>query len=164
MMSGKTWGEIRFTSGSLQNKKPISQPTWSNNAYISLLIPLIIGLVCGGVIAWLLAKIYYLEHRSRDRKLSVKQSAATTLGYVSEKVAPLLPQFPYTHKDLVFLGKGVDYICFDGLSQGRVRQIIFLEIKTGKSTLNANEQRIKDAIDKGRVSWETLRIGVGGEG
>lgn len=62
------------------------------------------------------------------------------------------------HKDLVFLGKGVDYICFDGLSSGTLREIVFLEIKTGKSTLNANENRIKDAIDKGRVRRETLRM------
>lgn len=77
----------------------------SSGTSITMVLPLLIGLLCGGIIAWLVAKVYYLEHRSKDRKLSVKQSAATTLGYVSEKVAPLLPQFPYTHKDLVFLGK-----------------------------------------------------------
>ncbi|MBP6085945.1 hypothetical protein KA478_01915 [Patescibacteria group bacterium] len=27
------------------------------------------------------------------------------MGYVSEKIAPLLPNFPYDYKDLVFLGK-----------------------------------------------------------
>lgn len=124
----------------------------------TLMLPWLLGMVCGGIIARLVAKVFYLQHRTKDRKASVRQSAATTLWYVSEKVAPLLPQFPYMHKDLVFLGKGVDYICFDGLSSGTLREIVFLEIKTGKSTLNANENRIKDAIDKGRVRRETLRM------
>lgn len=59
----------------------------------------------------------YMQYRSKDRKQAVQQSKSTTLGYVSEKIAPLLPNFPYNYKDLVFLGKGVDYICFDGLAE-----------------------------------------------
>lgn len=99
-----------------------------------------------------------MQNRSSDRKQSVQQSKATTLGYVSEKIAPLLPNFPYSYKDLVFLGKWVDYICFDGLSTGELKQVVFIEIKTGKSQLNKNESMIKSVIEKGRVKWETVRI------
>ncbi|PZM85798.1 MAG: hypothetical protein DLD55_05985, partial [candidate division SR1 bacterium] len=41
------------------------------------------------------------------KKKSVSQSKSSILGEVSEKVMPLLPEFPYHTKDLVFLGKGV---------------------------------------------------------
>jgi hypothetical protein len=119
---------------------------------------LIIGILCGLIIGRLIAKVLYLQNRSNDRKLSVQQSKATTLGYVTEKIAPLLPQFPYNHKDLVFLGKGVDYLCFDGLSKGELKQVVFIEIKTGQSQLNKNEQAIKNVIEKGRVKWETMRM------
>lgn len=112
-----------------------------------------------GVIVWrLIAKIAYMQNRSSDRKQSVQQSKATTLWYVSEKIAPLLPNFPYSYKDLVFLGKWVDYICFDGLSTGEMKQVVFIEIKTGKSQLNKNESMIKSVIEKGKVKWETVRI------
>jgi predicted Holliday junction resolvase-like endonuclease len=49
---------------------------------------------------------------------------------VSEKVAPFLPGFPYNCKDLVFIGKGIDYLVFDGLANGMLKQIILLEIKS----------------------------------
>ncbi len=107
---------------------------------------------------WLVSKVYFLQHRSHDRKLAVKQSKSTTLWYVSEKIAPLLPDFPYSYKDLVFLWKWVDYVCFDGLSEGEVKQVVLIEIKTGKSQLNKNETMIKTAIDKWKVSRETIRL------
>ena len=118
----------------------------------------IVGIVLGVIVWRLIAKIAYMQHRSSDRKQSVQQSKATTLWYVSEKIAPLLPNFPYSYKDLVFLGKWVDYICFDWLSTWEMKQVVFLEIKTGKSQLNKNESMIKSAIEKGRVKWETVRI------
>jgi predicted Holliday junction resolvase-like endonuclease len=118
----------------------------------------IIWALAGIVIGRLVAKLYFLQQRSSDRKQAVKQSKSTTLGYVSEKIAPLLPDFPYSYKDLVFLWKGVDYLCFDGLSEGEMKQVVFLEIKTGKSQLNKNESLIKNCIEKGRVKWETVRI------
>jgi predicted Holliday junction resolvase-like endonuclease len=41
-----------------------------------------------------------------------------------------LPGFPYDCKDLVFIGKGIDYLVFDGLARGELEQIILLEIKS----------------------------------
>lgn len=112
-----------------------------------------------GILVWrLIATIYFMWKKTAMRKQSVQQSKAVTLWYVSEKIAPLLPNFPYSYKDLVFLGKWVDYICFDGLSTGDMKQIIFLEIKTGKSQLNKNEAIIKSVIEKRRVKRETVRI------
>jgi len=118
----------------------------------------ILWVLVGGIVGWLVAKVFYLQQRSWDRKKAVNQSKSTTLGYVSEKIAPLLPNFPYSYKDLVFLGKGVDYICFDGLSVWNIEKIVFLEIKTWASQLNKNEKLLKEAIEKWRVSRETVRI------
>jgi predicted Holliday junction resolvase-like endonuclease len=119
---------------------------------------LVIGLMLGALIGLLISKLWHMGSRSRDRKNSVQQSKATTLGYVHEKVAPLMPSFPYHYKDLVFLGKWVDYLCFDGLSTGHVKQVVFIEIKSGGSTLNKNERLIRDAIEAGRVKWDTMRV------
>jgi predicted Holliday junction resolvase-like endonuclease len=58
----------------------------------------------------------------------------------------------------MFLGKGVDYLVFDGLHEGNLRKIRFLEIKTNTSQLNQREKMIKEAVEKGRVSYEVLRI------
>lgn len=60
----------------------------------------------------------------------MKQSRSVLLGDVNEKVAPALPGFPYHFKDMVFIGKGIDYLVLDGLAEGKLRQIILLEIKS----------------------------------
>jgi len=91
---------------------------------------IIIGIIAGVIIGYLIAKIMFRQQTKGQRKDAVAKSRAVTLGYVSEKIAPLLPNFPYNFKDLVFLGKGVDYIAFDGLAEGEVRSVAFIEIKT----------------------------------
>jgi predicted Holliday junction resolvase-like endonuclease len=106
----------------------------------------------------LFAKLFFHQRVGSARKQAVKQSKAVTFGYVSESLAPLAPEFPYHVKDLMFLGKGVDYLVFDGLHEGNLRKIRFLEIKTNSSQLNHREKMIKEAVEKGRVSYEVLRI------
>jgi predicted Holliday junction resolvase-like endonuclease len=60
-------------------------------------------------------------------------------------------------RDMTFVGKGIDYIIFDGLSSGNLKEIVFLEIKSGSSTQNNNEKMIEDIIKKGKVRYEVLR-------
>ena len=80
------------------------------------------------------------------------------MGQVNEKIAPILPGFPYNYKDLVFIGKWIDYIVFDWLSTGYLKQVVFLEIKSGNSLLNKNEIMIKDCLDRKKVYYEILRM------
>lgn len=119
---------------------------------------LIISAIFGGVIAYLIAIIRFQSKITFLKKQSVRQSRSTILGEVTEKLSPLLPEFPYHTKDIVFLGKGVDYIVFDGLSNGKLKEIVLLEIKSGKSQLNKNEQLIRDYLAHYPVRYEILRI------
>lgn len=91
-----------------------------------------------------------LKHQRKD---AVSRSRSVVLGDVNEKMAPLLPDFPYFYKDLVYMGKGIDYLVFDGLSAWNLRKIVFLEIKTGVSSLNRNERMIKNCIDAQRIEY-----------
>ena len=81
-------------------------------------------------------------------------------GEIYEKILPSMPNFPYAPKDMVFVGKWTDYIIFDGLSEGDLREIIFLEIKSGKSRLNANEKMIKKILDEKIVRFAEMRVGA----
>ena len=102
----------------------------------------------------MIAKIYFFVKIKGQRSDAVTRSRNVVLGHVHEKIAPLLPNFPYSYKDLVFLGKGVDYLVLDGLSRGNLSKIVFLEVKSGTSTLNRNEQMVRDCIAQKRVSYE----------
>ena len=118
---------------------------------------IVVGILIWGIVGYLVAKVYFMLKIKKQRSNAVSRSRNVVLGYVHEKIAPLLPNFPYAYKDLVFLWKGVDYLVLDGLSKGNLQKIIFLEIKSGSSTLNKNEQMVRDCIAHKRMSYEIRR-------
>ena len=109
------------------------------------------------IVGYLVAKLYFMVKIKRQRSDAVSRSRNVVLGHVHEKIAPLLPNFPYSYKDLVFLWKGVDYLVLDWLSRGNLSKIVFLEIKSGVSALNKNEQMLRDCVNQKRVSYEIRR-------
>lgn len=114
--------------------------------------------LAGILVSALVLTIYFFSKIAKIRKTAIKQSKSVILWEVSEKILPMLPNFPYQSKDLVFLGKGVDYIVFDWLSEGNLRQIIFLEIKTWKSQLNKNEKMIQHYLASFPVKYEIIQV------
>jgi predicted Holliday junction resolvase-like endonuclease len=50
------------------------------------------------------------------------------------------------------LATPIDFIVFEE------EEIVFLEVKTGNSQLNANQRRVKKQVEEKKVRWETLRI------
>jgi predicted Holliday junction resolvase-like endonuclease len=71
-------------------------------------------------------------------------SKAVHLGFSAEQLAPYLPGFKYNPADVRFLGQPVDFVVFDGLTGGELRQVIIVEVKTGKSSLSKIERQIKE--------------------
>lgn len=98
------------------------------------------------------------ESTETIRKDAIEKSRAVTIGKVTEHVVPFLPGFQHNPKDARFIGTPVDFIIFDGLDAGEVRQITFVEVKTGSSSLSKRERQIRDAVKQQRVVWEELRI------
>ena len=88
---------------------------------------------------------------------AVRGSRSAITGRVAEQMAPLLPDFGFNPKDARFIGNPVDYVVFDGLSEGRLRRIVFVEVKTG-GTLNANERQVKAAVDARVIEWKQHRV------
>ena len=121
-------------------------------------IQLGIGFILWCVISYLLLILHFNNKLSIEKKKSVNQSRNTILWEVSEKVLPLLPDFPYQTKDLVFLWKGVDYVVFNWLSKWKLKEIIFLEVKSWWSILNRNEMMIKDYLQHYPVRYEVMRV------
>lgn len=119
---------------------------------------LILGIAIWGILTYLLANLSFYRKLSAIKKKSVSHSRNSILGEITEKVTPLLPEFPYHTKDLVFIGKGIDYIVFDGLSRGNLKEIIFLEIKSWTSQLNKNEAMIKNYLNNYPIRYEILKI------
>jgi predicted Holliday junction resolvase-like endonuclease len=122
----------------------------------------IFTLVTGIAIGVLAASVYFIIWRVRYtaiiREDAVQRSQAITAGKVHEQLIPYLPAFPYNPKDVRFLGSPIDLVVFDGLSEGRVRRIVFLEVKTGGSSLTSRERWVREVIQARDVEWAELRV------
>jgi predicted Holliday junction resolvase-like endonuclease len=92
-------------------------------------------------------------------KNRLRQSRAVLGGLVSEQLAPLLPGFPFDPGDCRFVGKPVDFIVFKGMNEKAIREVVFLEVKSGSSrALSDQEKRLREVIRSGRVSWTQFDV------
>jgi predicted Holliday junction resolvase-like endonuclease len=69
------------------------------------------------MIGMALMRILSLFENKHVRRSAIAGSKNQIMGELYEKILPALPDFPYRPKDMVFTGKGCDYIIFDGLSE-----------------------------------------------
>ena len=102
-----------------------------------------------------------LECTSDIRKDSVNRSRSTLKGRISEQMAPLLPEFPFSPADARFIGNPIDFVVFDGYTnakdeKGDAINVVLVEVKKGKGKLTRVESLIKRAVEEGRVSWQTV--------
>jgi predicted Holliday junction resolvase-like endonuclease len=97
-------------------------------------------------------------HTQAISREAIKGSQAAVAGRVFERVAPYLPGFGYNPKDARFIGDPVDFVVFDGLSEGTVRKVVFVEVKTGNADLNGNERKVKGVVVERRVEWSLYRV------
>ena len=123
---------------------------------------MIFGLTLGVIIGLLVGGVYFLiwkaKHTSAIRQDAVLRSQAVTVGKVSEQLVPLLPGFTFNPKDVRFLGSPVDLVVFDGLCDGELQEVVFVEVKTGAAGLSGRERQVRDAILEKRVRWDELRL------
>ena len=90
----------------------------------------------------------------------MQRSRATLLGKLLERLAPCFRRFAYDPRDMRCICDPMDYVLFDGLTvERRVRQITFIEVKSGRSRLSGVQRSVRDAVEKGRVDTEVWEIG-----
>lgn len=96
------------------------------------------------------------------RQDAVQRSQAVTVGKITEHLVPHLPNFNYNPKDARFIGSPVDFVVFDGMNDeesDQIRDVVFIEVKTGVSALTRRERLVRDAIRAGRVKWVEWNAG-----
>ena len=98
------------------------------------------------------------EKELEIRQDAIARSQAVVLGRVTEHLAPYLPEFELNPRDARFIGSPIDLIVFNGLTEGDLKSIVFVEIKSGESQITPKERKIRDIIKEGQVEWRELRI------
>jgi predicted Holliday junction resolvase-like endonuclease len=93
----------------------------------------------------------------QSRKSAVEQSRAVLGGKFTEQMVPFFPDFKYDPTEVRFIGSPIDMIVFPGLSQGDPREIVVLEVKTGKNPqLTSAQKKIRQLIEDGMVRWDEI--------
>ena len=91
------------------------------------------------------------------REESIAKSKSVLAGLFSEQLAPYLPNFRHHPGEARFIGKPIDFIVFKGLSEKEPTEIVFVEVKTGKSTPSTVERKIRGLVESKQVRWEEYR-------
>lgn len=95
---------------------------------------------------------------------SVRQSKSTKQGQDAEVFAPWIAGFDYKPSETFHLGGTIDLIVFDGLDDGELRDIVFVEVKTGNGVLSDRQKIVREAVEDKRVKFKTIRIGRAADG
>lgn len=132
--------------------------------FITILI--IIGAVALILIGYFLGrKLGYIQAQRNmpdiikmAREDATKRSKSVLSGQFSEQLAPYFPDFPYSPTEIRFIGKPIDFIVFKGMDEKDINEVVFVEVKSGKSQLSTQERHLRDAIKNKNVEWEEYRI------
>ncbi|MCI6913595.1 Holliday junction resolvase-like protein [Treponema succinifaciens] len=122
---------------------------------VAMICMMLIGFVLGSLIQ----KLKNSSEFKKQRKDAVNRSRAVLGGQFSEQLAPFLPGFPCNPGDVRFVGKPIDFVAFPGSAEGGdIKEIYFIEVKSGQSKLSPREKQIKLAVEQGRVKYLEYRI------
>ena len=98
-----------------------------------------------------------LEKAKERIDISERSAAAGGKGKIVEGLIPAMKGFGYEMGDCRFLANPIDYIIFEGATQGSINHITFMDIKAGKSAgLDTHQRKIRDAIKNNDVKFEVL--------
>lgn len=127
---------------------------------LAALLALVLLLVCVKYVAYRAMHPYSSADLEAARSQSVRISRASRDGRAYEQLVPYLPEFEdqFDRNDARFLGAPIDFLVFDGLysEEEGLREVVFLEVKSGRGDLNAREREVRAAVEEGRVRWERI--------
>ncbi|MEM3154058.1 MAG: Holliday junction resolvase-like protein [Candidatus Woesearchaeota archaeon] len=104
-------------------------------------------LILGFVFGWYVTKLIVNRRWERIipelRKDAIIRSRANLGGKFAEALSMYFPDFPFSPTELRWIGGSpVDYVAFKGMDNNRIEEIVFVEIKSGKSQLSSREQHL----------------------
>lgn len=110
-----------------------------------------------GIQAEAMFKEWQRREEQTIRRDAVRRSQSVIRGKVTEHLIPWFSDFLYHPSDARFLGSPVDFIVFNGLSEGCLEEIVIVEVKTGSSVLSPRERTVARIVEEGKIRFEIIR-------
>ena len=132
----------------------------------SILILIVAVVIIGFLVREWVRKISEINHLKLEhegqiraaRKDSNDRQRSTIKGQISETLAPWSMDAVNSVKELNFIGNPIDFVGFKGLDGEGEIEVKFIEVKSGKSKLNKNQRRVRDAINAKRIEWVEVKL------
>ena len=114
--------------------------------------------IIGYLIGKYVSQKKFEEKIPQIRETAINQSRAVLSGQFSEQLAPYLPDFPYKPTEARFIGKPIDFVVFRGMDEKKIDEVVFVEVKSGKSQLSKVEKTLKSAVESKKISWREYKV------
>lgn len=139
---------------------------------MDILFSILIGILSAAIVLAVFGVYIYVRlTKNIEIRIKNERSKATQLsrnivkGQLAEQMFPILQTALYDYHlgDMLFIGKLIDYVIVDGYNDakdndGEIKSVIFLDVKTGNAKLSKHQEKLKEAIEAGRVEWKTITI------
>lgn len=127
---------------------------------VVLAVGALIGYWAGAWVAERRKEEEFAVRTPEERRDAIARSRSSLGGQVLEKLAPYLPDFPYDPSEARFLGTPIDYVVFRGYATGGIKEVVFLEVKSGKGRLTTRERSVRDSIMSKNVRWDLYTLPI----
>lgn len=132
------------------------------NQIVIIVLIIICLFILGSMFGWYVARTIINRKWERMipelRKDAIVRSRANLGGKFTEALSMYFPDFQFSPTEMRWVGGSpIDYIVFKGMDNNQINEIVFLEIKSGKSQLSPREQQIKELVQKKKISWSMYR-------
>ena len=97
-----------------------------------------------------------IERQKSARTRSEQIAISVGIGKIIEKILPACKNFNLIPADCRFIGEPIDMVVFDGICENKIKHITFMDVKTGRATLNDHQEMVRDAINDHDVKWRSL--------
>jgi len=109
-------------------------------------------------------KLWLVEEAPKVREDAIKRSAAAMRGKAAEHLAPFSSDWRFDPDDARFLGGLIDFIVFEGVTEGCIEHIWFIEVKAGKrARLSKRQRQVKKICELGKVGFKLFHVRDDGE-
>jgi len=98
------------------------------------------------------------KKKEEIRADAIKRSSSILVGKSVEKLIPISKKVEYDARDFRWLGDPIDYVVFNGLAENDLKEIVFLEVKSGEAELNERQKKIKEIIEKKKIRWKEIKV------
>ena len=105
----------------------------------------------------------FSEQEDRVRSQAVERGRAKVPNLVRQSMHSQFTKLPYDPYDIKPLLHPIDFVVFDGMNGGKVRDVVLLSRITNNPHMLSHQQSIKKVVESQSYDWKVVRVSIDGE-